>query len=547
MSPSTQSSDFEITRVTEIVHVNSPTHFPTKLTQTNFPVWRTQVLSSLTGLGILGYIDGSINAPAQFMKEIVLNPAYISWNRQDKIISSAMLGSCDEAIQPLISTAATAKEMWDTIVTLFANQSRSHIMSLKSHLLNNPCNSRTMSEYLRDIRTTTDDLALAGHPVPEDDLVLLTLAVLGDEYKTIRDAIKVREAPMSFGALHEQLIDQERGLKTKVSEPVVVTANYTQKSNNDQKGILPNPSQNRHTYNWHGQSSNRNYGNQYQRASRGGHSNRYPWPSNAPGQRQKFCNFCQRPNHTTKECRQLSRFLKENEIPTSGASLNHTMVPSQAPQQWLFDSGASHHITNNPNNLTSFSEYGGPDEILIGNGTTLPISHTGNSKLHSQNNLFNLSNVLCVPSLNTNLVSVAKFCKTNKVSVEFFSSQLLVKDLNTGTVLLRGKNQNDVYYVPSLHLPQLNVTTLSSIQAWHSRLGHLAPPILKSMLLSNKLVTSFPSEPLFNCNACQCNKSKKLPFGVSSLSSTRPLELKIFASLDHSQFLEQGTARSNSF
>lgn len=97
-----------------------------------------------------------------------------------------------------------------------------------------------------------------------------------------------------------------------------------------------------------------------------------------------------------------------------------------------------------------------------------------------------MSNVLCVPSLNKNLVSVAKFFKTNNVFVEFFSFQFLVKDLNTVTVLLRGENQNDVYDAPSLYLPQINVTTLSSIQAWHNHLRHPVLPVLKSMLIPNK-------------------------------------------------------------
>ena len=44
------------------------------------------------------------------------------------------------------------------------------------------------------------------------------------------------------------------------------------------------------------------------------------------------------------------------------------------------------------------------------------------------------------------------------------------------------------------------------------------------MLLLNKLVTDFFSEPLFNFNACNVIKAK-LPFGVSSLSSNCPLEL----------------------
>ncbi|GJY98846.1 hypothetical protein Tco_0516276 [Tanacetum coccineum] len=46
-----------------------------------------------------------------------------------------------------------------------------------------------------------------------------------------------------------------------------------------------------------------------------------------------------------------------------------------------------------------------------------------------------------------NLISIAKLCKSNPVSVEFFSSHFLVKDLRTGAPLLRGENIGDVYCV----------------------------------------------------------------------------------------------------
>ena len=157
MSP----SKLTITSETEIIQVNAPTHFPTKLTQSNFPVWKTQVYSTLTGLGLLSYIDGNIIIPDQ-LKDSKPNPAFVIWNRQDKIILSAMLGSCHENIQPLISTATSATDMWNRLVTLYANRSRSRIMSLKSRLMNNPCNTRSMGEYLEDIRSTADDLAIVG-------------------------------------------------------------------------------------------------------------------------------------------------------------------------------------------------------------------------------------------------------------------------------------------------------------------------------------------------------------------------------------------------
>lgn len=60
---------------TTIIRMNVPTHLPTKLTQMNFLVWRTQIQSTLIGLGILDYLDGTI-----------ISPTFLIWNHRDKII-----------------------------------------------------------------------------------------------------------------------------------------------------------------------------------------------------------------------------------------------------------------------------------------------------------------------------------------------------------------------------------------------------------------------------------------------------------------------------
>ncbi|CAN0912741.1 hypothetical protein LINGRAPRIM_LOCUS504 [Linum grandiflorum] len=43
------------------------------------------------------------------------------------------------------------------------------------------------------------------------------------------------------------------------------------------------------------------------------------------------------------------------------------------------DSAASHHVTSDLGNLSLFSDYNGPTEIVIGDGTSLHITHIGSS------------------------------------------------------------------------------------------------------------------------------------------------------------------------
>ena len=56
---------------------------------------------------------------------------------------------------------------------------------------------------------------------------------------------------------------------------------------------------------------------------------------------------------------------------------------------WYPDSGASHHITPNLSDIHDPSVNSGPDQLYVGNGQGMQITHTGKAYLHNQNNILN--------------------------------------------------------------------------------------------------------------------------------------------------------------
>lgn len=118
-----------------------------------------------------------------------------------------------DPIQPLISSAVTAYDAWNCLNSRFASASRSRVISLKSKLVKNPKGNRTISEYLQDMKSIADDLALVQSPVSEEDLLVHILSQLGEEYGSIVAAIKIRETPLSYSELFDKLLDFERALK----------------------------------------------------------------------------------------------------------------------------------------------------------------------------------------------------------------------------------------------------------------------------------------------------------------------------------------------
>jgi hypothetical protein len=114
------------------------------------------------------------------------------------------------------------------------------------------------------------------------------------------------------------------------------------------------------------------------------------------------------------------------------------------------DSGATHHITNALDNLHFNNQYHGSDELLVGDGSGLPIMHTGKTSLKTSSQPLKLPHVLHVPQILKNILSISSLCQTNSISVEFFSDYFLVKDLKTRAPLIKGHHKEGLYI---LHQP----------------------------------------------------------------------------------------------
>jgi hypothetical protein len=92
----------------------------------------------------------------------------------------------------------------------------------------------------------------------------------------------------------------------------------------------------------------------------------------------------------------------------------HNPMPSS-----YFDSGASHHLTFNPNNLAYRSPYTGHEQVMMGNDQGVSIKSLGQSQISSPNNLnvhFKLNELLHVPNISKISCLLANLHKTTMSS-----------------------------------------------------------------------------------------------------------------------------------
>ena len=76
------------------------------------------------------------------------------------------------------------------MVDTYAKPSRGRIKQVKNNLKNLTKGSQTITNFLQSVKARTDDLAILGAPMEEDDLMEKILDGLRDEYKELVRAVQ---------------------------------------------------------------------------------------------------------------------------------------------------------------------------------------------------------------------------------------------------------------------------------------------------------------------------------------------------------------------
>lgn len=190
-------------------------------------------------------------------------------------------------------------------------------------------------------------------------------------YKTIIDVVHTHDSPISFHELHEKLINHEL-LLLQQSPPT------------------PNLHQPVTTF----AANKRHPNNQWNNRTQANSTTILPTPTGTPQQFLGKCQFCFTKSHLLTSCCDFKNRYPQVTLPPLPKMNNnpraHVMTTTQPDNNphWLFDSDASHHITNDLNALSLHAPYDGTDELVIGDVSSLTITHIGSIILCFSNIFF---------------------------------------------------------------------------------------------------------------------------------------------------------------
>ena len=239
--------------------------------------------------------------------------------------------------------------------------------------------------------------------------------------------------------------------------------------------------------------------------------------------------ICHQEGHYADKCNQ--RYARGREPVGTTANLAEAFKAScflngPEPSDWYLDTGALAHMTPDLSHLDQASNYMGKDRVVIGNGVSLPITHTGTI---SPTPSLELLDVLVVPRLTKNLLSISKLTFDFPLVVTFTNNFFSIQNRQTGRVVATGKRDSGLYVLECGNSAFIFVLKNKALHAsydlWHAHLGHVSHSVISLLNKNGHLYfTSLLSSPSL-CDTCQITKNHRLPYSRNERRSSHVLDL----------------------
>ena len=164
----------------------------------------------------------------------------------------------------------------------------------------------------------------------------------------------------------------------------------------------------------------------------------------------------------------LRNLLGSLDKPTGACSLALLGTPSFSfcinasnkvyDDSWVIDSSATDHMTSKSQLFHTYTPSPSNKKIAVVNGSLATVA--GFREIYITPTLI-LKNVLHVPKLSTNLVSIQKLTHDLKCYAIFFPSYCVFQEQGSGRRIRLAKERNSLYHLESSHKTSTNLSVFS--------------------------------------------------------------------------------------
>jgi hypothetical protein len=184
-----------------------------KLSKQNQATWKAQVVATMHGARLEGYLTSKIIKPTVELdakdgeKEIkITNPDYEDWLAADQQVLSFLLTSVSKDVLIQIAAKKTAVDAWQTTEAMFSSQTRAHMVNTRLALTSTFKGSMTVAEYIGRMKTLGDEMAVVGRKLEDDELVEYILTGLDEEYDSLASNVLSCTDPISVSELYSLML-----------------------------------------------------------------------------------------------------------------------------------------------------------------------------------------------------------------------------------------------------------------------------------------------------------------------------------------------------
>ncbi|KAF3772911.1 hypothetical protein EJ110_NYTH56614 [Nymphaea thermarum] len=139
------------------------------------------------------------NATGQVLETIAeINPEYEMWMAHAQFVVAYITSTLSKEVLAGVDDDLSALALWNVLATTYSQISEARFLQLKRQFQDIKRDTRSILEYIHEIKNVNDQLAIIGHPVSNKDKVQHALSGLGSEFDVFCTALEDAQTNKTF-------------------------------------------------------------------------------------------------------------------------------------------------------------------------------------------------------------------------------------------------------------------------------------------------------------------------------------------------------------